>query len=115
MKDIILIHNSNCSKCRATFKILEDHNCKIQVINYLDGELTEEILRKAIDALKVHPREVLRTKEEEFKNLNLDLNDDEAVIKAILKHPNILERPIVMNEKGAVIARPPENVLKLLS
>lgn len=114
MNDVTLIHNSNCSKCRETFRMLEERNCNIHVINYLDGELTEDLLRKAIATLNVHPREVLRTKEEEFKNLNIDLNDGEAVIKAILKQPKILERPIVMNDKGAVIARPPENVLKIL-
>jgi arsenate reductase len=96
-------------------KILEDRGCNIQVINYLDGDLSEELLRKVLKALKLHPKEVLRTKEEEFKELNIDLENDEQVIKAIMKQPKLLQRPIVMKGDRAVIARPPEYVLELFS
>lgn len=94
-------------------QMLEERGSKIQVINYLTGELTKDLLLKALKALNVRPKEVLRTKEEEFQKLNLDPNNDEEVIHAILKHPKILVRPIVIQGERAVIGRPPENILKL--
>ena len=109
-----IIHNPRCSKSRQTLAILQEHSDKVEVILYLEGELDETTLRKAIKGLKLSPSQILRTKEDEFKALKLDTTNDEKVIKAILKHPKILERPIVMHGTKAVIGRPPENVNLLL-
>lgn len=96
-------------------EILEEHKADVQVVDYLDGQLSKELLMKILRALKVHPKELLRTKEEEFKSLNLDVENEAEVIKAILGHPRILERPIVLNGDRGVIGRPPENILKLFN
>tara|TARA_R110000868_G_scaffold117600_13_gene312451 strand:- start:20683 stop:21024 length:342 start_codon:yes stop_codon:yes gene_type:complete len=109
-----IIHNPRCSKSRQTLALLQEHSDKIEVILYLEGELDEETLKRAIKGLKLSPSQILRTKEEEFKALNLDTTNDEKVIKAILKHPKILERPIVIKGSKAVIGRPPENINLLL-
>ncbi|MBH48785.1 MAG: arsenate reductase (glutaredoxin) [Halobacteriovorax sp.] len=109
-----IIHNPRCSKSRQTLALLQEHTDKVEVILYLEGELDEATLRKAIKGLKLSPSELLRTKEDEFKALKLDTANDEKVIKAILKHPKILERPIVIHGAKAVIGRPPENVNLLL-
>jgi arsenate reductase len=114
MKDILIIHNPRCSKSRETLKILEDHGSKFLIIDYLGGELTKELLKKVVKALKVHPKELLRTKEDEYQELTIDLDNDEAVIQAILNQPKLLERPIVLKGDQAVIGRPPENIRKLL-
>lgn len=108
-----IIHNPRCSKSRQTLALLQEHTDKVEIINYLDGELDEVTLRKAIKGLKLSPSQILRTKEDDFKALKLDLDNEEKIIKAILKHPKILERPIVLHGSKAVIGRPPENV-KLL-
>lgn len=108
-----IIHNPRCSKSRQTLELLQKRTDDISVIAYLDGELSEDLLKKFLSALKLKPSQILRTKEDEFKSLKLNLDDDQAVIKAIIKHPKILERPIVMKGKKAVIGRPPENVLEL--
>jgi arsenate reductase len=86
----------------------------VEVIDYLNGGLSKELLGRVTKALKVRPKEILRTKEEEFKRLKLDVENDEEVLNAILKHPIILERPIVVKGDQGVIGRPPENILKLL-
>jgi arsenate reductase len=114
MKECQIIYNPQCSKCRQSLALLEEKGFKPQVIEYLNGELTRELLTSVITTLNVHPKELLRTKEEEFKSLRLDLENAEEVIDAILKHPKILERPIVIQGKKAVIGRPPEKILDIL-
>ncbi len=113
MNDVIFINNSRCSTCQKTMKILEEKKANVQIINYLDGELTKELLLKAVKAVGVPARELLREKEPEYQALTINLNDDAEVIDAILKQPKLLQRPIVLKGDKGVIARPPENILDL--
>lgn len=106
-----IIHNPHCSKSRQTLEILEQHTDKIDVVDYLNGELTKELLETVIASIGL---DILRTKEDEYKALKIDFSKKEQVIKAILNTPKILERPIVIKNKKAVIGRPPENVLELI-
>lgn len=114
MKNCLIIHNSRCSKSRATLDLLKSHGYEPTIIDYLNGELTLELVNRVVKALNIHPKELLRTKEEEFKGLSINLESPLAVIEAILKHPTLLERPIVMLGEKAAIGRPPENVLTIL-
>lgn len=115
MKDIVFIYNPHCTKCGITKKILEDYKTDVQVVEYLSGQLTEEILRRAVKALQVHPKELLRTREPEYSALKINLDNADEVIAAILEEPILLERPIVLKGERGVIGRPPENILKLFS
>ncbi len=108
-----IIHNPRCSKSREALKILEDRKVKLQIIHYLEGELSMDLLEEALAALKLEPRDVLRTKEDEFKSLKVDLNNTTQIKQAILAHPKLLERPLIWKGKKGVIGRPPENVLAL--
>ena len=114
MDKFILIHNPKCSKSRKALEILTEHKMEIKVLEYLKEPLSKKFLSEVFSALGKKPSEVLRTKEEEFKALSLDLNDDNAVIEAIIKFPKILERPIIIKGKKAVIGRPIENINELL-
>lgn len=113
MNEIIIIHNPRCSKSRKTLEIIESKGHHPIIIDYLNGELSKELLEDVVKKLNVLPKEILRTKEDEFKALNIDIFNSDEVLDAIMKHPKILERPIVVKGDKAVIGRPPENVLTL--
>lgn len=115
MTQFIIIHNPLCSKCSQTMKILEEKGVQPKVIDYLNGELSREILIEALRALNIPAKGLLRTKEEGFKDLKINIDNSDEVLEAILKYPRFLERPIVIHGDKAVIARPAENVLKLFS
>ena len=112
---VFIVHNPRCSKSRQTLELIHSKGIDPEIVDYLNGEISRPFLERTFSALGMRPKDVLRTKEEEFKSLSVDLEDDDAVIEAILKYPKLLERPIVIKGKKAVIGRPPENVLELLN
>ncbi|QYJ95562.1 arsenate reductase (glutaredoxin) [Shewanella spartinae] len=115
MTQVSIIHNPRCSKSRQTLALLEEKACDIQVIEYLKTPLTKVEIHSILDKLGLAPRELMRTKEEEYKALNLaDVTDDEALIQAMVDTPKLIERPIVLANGKAAIGRPPENVLAIL-
>lgn len=107
MSQCLIIYNPGCSKCRSAKDLIEAKGIEPEIIEYLDGQLSEELLRKALSLLKVKPGELLREKEYDSEN-------DEEVIASILKNPHILQRPIVIYGNRAVIGRPPEKILEIL-
>ena len=111
-----IYHNPHCSKSRQTLALLEDRGIDIQIVEYLKEVPSFMEFKQVIKALNISPRELLRTKEAEFKIAGLDdqtLNDEEIIAK-MLKFPKLIERPIVINNNIAAIGRPPQNVLKIL-
>ena len=115
MKDIKIWHNPRCSKSRASFALLEEKKIDAEVIKYLDTPPTEDELKAMLVMLGMHPRELMRTKEDIYKELNLKSEDDNAtLIKAMVENPKLIERPIVVKGDKAVIGRPIENVVELL-
>jgi arsenate reductase (glutaredoxin) len=107
MSQCLIIFNPDCSKCRTAKDLIQANGMEPEIIEYLSGELTEDLLRKTLSLLKVRAGEILREKEYDSEN-------DEEVIAAILKHPYILQRPIVIIGNKAVIGRPPEKILEIL-
>ena len=115
MKDIQIWHNPRCSKSRASFALLQDRDIDAEVVNYLDTPHSEDEIKALLVMLGIKPRELMRTKEDIYKKLNLkDENSDEALIKAMSENPKLIERPIVIKGDKAVIGRPIENVIELL-
>jgi arsenate reductase (glutaredoxin) len=96
-------------------QILQDNNCNIEIINYLETDLDVSLIKDVLKKLSLKPRDILRTSEQEYKDNNLkeDLSDDD-LIDYMVKYPKLIERPIVIKEHTAVLGRPPENVLELL-
>lgn len=113
---IKIIHNPRCSKSRQALELLEQKGLKPQIILYLENPLSKEEIKNILKMLKLSPRGIMRKKEDEYKNLNLDNPklSDEELIAAIVKNPKLLERPIVINGNKAAIGRPIENVLEIL-
>ena len=111
-----ILHNPRCSKSRQTLAILSDNGIDVDIIEYLKDVPSEKTLRQIIDILGIRPRELLRKGEVVYKENNLrreDLTDDD-LIQFMLDNPILIERPIVYDDKRAVIGRPPDNVLKLI-
>ena len=111
-----IFHNSRCSKSRQALQILQDSNCDIEIINYLETDLDVSLIKDVLKKLSLKPRDILRKSEQDYKVNNLkreDLSDNE-LINYMIKFPKLIERPIVIKGHKAVLGRPPENVLELL-
>ena len=116
MTAIRIYHNPACSKSRQTLALLQEHGIEPQQRLYLKEPLDEAEVRELVAALGGDVRQLLRDTENEFKALGLGdptLSDDQ-LIAALVKTPRLLQRPVVVKGKQAVIGRPPENVLSLL-
>ena len=111
-----IFHNSRCSKSRQALRILQDNNCDIEVINYLEIDLDVSLIKDVLKKLSLKPRDILRTSEQDYKDNNLKEDDlpDNDLIEYMIKYPKLIERPIVIKGHKAVLGRPPENVLELL-
>ena len=115
MKKLTIYHNPRCSKSREALAILQERNCPITTIEYLKKPLTTSQIKMLLAQLKMKPIDMMRTKEPVFSDLKLSGSSTDAeLIKAMTENPILIERPIVTDEKTAVIGRPPENVLELL-
>jgi arsenate reductase len=113
---VTIYHNPRCTKSRQTLALLEKRGIKPKIVEYLVTPPTEAELKRLLKLLGISPRELLRTKEEEYKQAKLDRPDftDAEIIRAIVKYPRLMERPIVVVGNKAALGRPPENVLKII-
>ncbi|HEY9135551.1 MAG TPA: arsenate reductase (glutaredoxin) [Pseudomonadales bacterium] len=112
----VFYHNPRCSKSRQALELLKEQNLDPEIILYLETPPSAKTLKQIITQLGISPRELLRTHEQEYKDLNLQdksLNDNE-IIKAMIENPRLIERPIYLNNGKAAIGRPPEKVLEIL-
>ncbi len=116
MTKFTIYYNPRCSKSRQALALLQQRNIDPEIVDYLKTPLSAAAIQKLLGKLGMSARDILRTKEAEFKQLGLDilnLSDDE-IVDLIVKNPKLLERPIVENDNQAALGRPPENILKLL-
>lgn len=102
-----------CSTCRSLFTLLTERGIDFERVNYTVDPLSASQIRELLDKAGLRPRDVVRMKEPGAGELPLD--DDEAVLTGLAAHPELLQRPIVVRGDRAVLARPPERVLELLS
>lgn len=111
-----IFHNPRCSKSRETLKLIQDKGIQPEVIEYLKHPPTTAELQDILQKLGLKPRELMRTKEDEYKENGLDdpsLSDIE-LIAAMIRIPKLIERPIVLANDKAAVGRPPESVLAIL-
>ena len=94
---------------------MRDNGYEPNIIEYLKNPPNVNELNEICENLNMSPIDITRTNEKEYKQLNIPMNDtDDVLIEKIVRHPKLLERPIVIKGKKGIIGRPPENVLKLL-
>jgi len=111
----MLLHNPRCSKSRAARALLEERGVEFAERHYLDDPLTLVELYELAARLGSSPRAWSRRGEEAWSAANLwDDADDDAILRAMSAHPILIERPILVRGRRAVVGRPPERILELL-
>lgn len=116
MTELTLYHNPRCSKSRGALELLEQRGLNPTVIRYLETPPSATELKQILARLGIGPRQLLRSGEEEYKTLNLadPALTNAQIIDAMVAHPKLIERPILVAGDVAVIGRPPEKVLEIL-
>lgn len=113
---ITIFHNPRCSKSRQTLALLEENGVTLEVFEYLKSPVSIELLISVVTKLGVNVRDIIRSKEAEYKESGLDdpsLSDDD-IYTILVNNPKLIERPIVINGDKAAVGRPPENVLAII-
>jgi len=108
-------HYPRCSKSRQTLSLLQERGIEPTIRKYRQDPPDAQTLGVVLDKLGMRPRELMRQKEDAYTELGLDdesLSRDE-LIAAMVDHPILIERPVVLTENGAALGRPPESVLEL--
>jgi len=117
MSDITIYHNARCSNSRGALELLRERGIEPDIVDYIKHPLGVAELTALVARLGVPVRELLRSKEAVYQELNLgDASlSEQQLIEAVAAHPVLLNRPIVVTPKGARLCRPPERVLELLA
>ncbi len=113
---VTIYHNPRCSKSRQTLELLRHRGVEPSVVEYLDEPLDERQLKALLKKLGMRPIDLIRKKEKLFADLGLARkpDDDTALIGAMVKHPSLIERPIVVKGPNAAVGRPPNRALEIL-
>jgi len=114
--EVTIYHNPRCSKSRATLELLREHGIEPTIVEYLKTPPSQAELARLLDMLGMEPRELMRSKEAEYREQNLDnpALQQKDLIKAMHATPKLIERPIVVANGKAALGRPPEHVLEIL-
>jgi arsenate reductase (glutaredoxin) len=113
---IKIYHNPRCSKSRQTLQLLQDRQVDAEIVEYLKTPPSAVELTELLAMLGLSPRQLMRTKEAEYKESGADdpSLSDAQLIELMVANPKLIERPIVVHDGKAAIGRPPETVLDIL-
>lgn len=116
MSQYTIYHNPRCSKSRQTLQLLEDNGITPEIVLYLETPPSAADIKALLGKLGITARDLLRKGEDAYKDNNLkdDSLSEAQLITAMVEHPKLIERPIVVKGQKAVLGRPPENVLSLI-
>ena len=114
---VTIYHNPACGTSRNTLEMIRRSGEEPQVIEYLKDPPSRERLVELIEAMGIGPRDLLREKGTPYAELGLgdETLPDDALLDAMVAHPILINRPIVVTQKGAALCRPSEKVLPLLA
>ncbi len=112
---IQIYHNPRCRKSREALALLEEKGLDFEVVKYLDDTPSVETFKKVLAKLNMPAKDLVRKTEAYFKEKlkGLELNEDEW-IRVMLENPKLIERPIVIKDTKAVVARPADKALEIL-
>ena len=113
---VTIYHNPRCSKSRETLELIRSKGIEPEIVLYLETPPEADTLDHLLTLMGKEPREAMRTKEAPYRELGLSDpgTTREALIEAMVNHPVLIERPIVVNGRRAALGRPPEAVLDIL-
>lgn len=116
MSDVTIYHNPRCSKSRETLKLLQERGIDPEIVDYLTTPPDAQTLTGLLRQLGIEAKDLLRRKEDEYQTLGLadKLDDEAALVQAMVEHPVLIERPIVVKGDAARLGRPPESVVEIL-
>ncbi len=115
-KNVTIWHNPRCSKSRTALKILGSIEIEINIYLYLEQSPKKEEIMKILKLMNTNARNIMRQGEILYKKNNLkNITEDTTLIDYMIKHPILIERPIVVYKQKAIIGRPPENIFKLFN
>ena len=116
MKTIEIWHNPRCSKSRQALELLKQKGVEPKILLYLDTPPSAARIKEILGLLAIEPRELMRKQEPPYRELDLGnpARTPRELVAALNEHPILIERPIVIAGKRAVVARPPERALELL-
>jgi arsenate reductase (glutaredoxin) len=113
--EVTVWHNPRCSKSRGACGLLEERDVDVEVRRYLDDPPSRSELEDVMGRLGIDdPRQMMRTGEQVYKELGLADAEAGELLDAMVAHPRLIERPIVIRGERAVIARPPERLAELV-
>ena len=113
---VVMYHNPRCSKSRQTLQLLKDRGIEPEIIEYLKTPPDRKKLKEILKLLGMKPRDLMRTKESVYREAGLNdegLSEDQ-LLDAMIEHPVLMERPVVLANGKAALGRPPEQVLDIL-
>lgn len=112
-----IFHNPKCSTSRNALALIQASGETPEVVEYLKTPLSREYLVELLDKMQMSPRELMRSKEAVFTELGLDNPEvsDDQLIDAMVANPILINRPIVVTAKGAVLCRPLERIFEVLA
>lgn len=111
---VTLWHNTACSKSRNALKLIRDAGLDPVIVDYLANPPDAATLRKVLADADLRASELVRSNEPVFAELGLAGADEAQLVAAMAAHPRLINRPIVITDKGTRLCRPPERVLDIL-
>lgn len=116
MNKVRIWHNPRCSKSREAVKAAEENGCESEIVKYLEVVPSTNELSDTLKMLGISARELMRTKEAIYKELNLkEENDEQKLIQAMADNPKLIERPVLFKDGKAIIGRPTEIIADFLN
>lgn len=116
MSSVKIWHNPRCAKSREGVKLVEELGLESEIVKYLDEKPDVNEIKNTLKMLDLSARELMRTKEAIYKELNLkEENDEEKLIQAMAENPKLIERPVLFHDGKAIIGRPSERIGEFLT
>ena len=111
---VTVYEKPTCTTCKNLFTVLTEKGIDFDKVEYLIDPPSRDKLAELVRKMKGSARDIVRAKEPEYKQLNVEAMSDDQILDTIAQHPNLLQRPIVEIDDRAIVARPAERVNEIL-